>query len=55
MVDPFLEETEFGAFVHSFGGLGKDMMTELLITRNGISVRALQMAERRMQQLRSFS
>jgi hypothetical protein len=54
MVDPFSEETEVGAFVHSFGGLGKDVVTELLVTRNGTLVPALQMAEQRTQQHRSF-
>jgi hypothetical protein len=45
MVDPFSEETEVGVFVHSFGGMGKDVITELLVTRNGTLVPTLQMAE----------
>lgn len=54
MLDPFSEETEVGVFVHSLGGLGKDVVTELLVTRNGTLVRSLQMAEHRTQRLRSF-
>jgi hypothetical protein len=27
MLDPFSRETEFGVFVHSFGDLGKDVVT----------------------------
>jgi hypothetical protein len=53
MVDPFSEETEVGAFEDSFGGLVRDVATQLLVTRNGTLVRALQMAEQRTQQLRS--
>jgi hypothetical protein len=49
MVGPLSEETEVGAFVHSFGGLGKDVMTELLVTRNGTLVPAQQMAKQRKQ------
>ena len=54
MLDPFSQETEFGAFVRSYGGLGKDVVTELLLTRNGTLVPALHVAEQRRQQLRSF-
>jgi hypothetical protein len=40
---------EVGAFVHSFGDLEKDVVTELLVTRIGTLVLALQMAEKRTQ------
>ena len=54
MVDPFSEETEVCAFVYSFGGLGKELMTELLVKRNGTLVPAMRMAEQRTQQFRFF-
>jgi len=45
---------EVGAFIHSFGDLDKDVVTELLVTRNDTLVLALQMAGKRMQQIRFF-